>query len=102
MSPNSLRNVRQRRLRWRRGENLALFVSKLLEFFLKPLPPPFAGVGSHLTFDLDQTPQRRFRGIHRRSVFSWLWLLSVTNRYPPNLKNCVKMHPEVEISGFYV
>jgi hypothetical protein len=64
-SPNSLRSVRFRRLRWRRGKNLAMLIGELLQACLQPLPRPLAAFGGHFMFDVGKTGEWFGSGFHR-------------------------------------
>jgi len=54
IAPNSLCSVSGRRLRWRRGKNLAGLIGKLLQALLQALASPFTGLGHDFLFDFDQ------------------------------------------------
>jgi hypothetical protein len=58
--------VNWRRLRWARGENLALRVGQLLQALLEPLPAPGVGLGQDFTFDIGQRGPAGGLGTGRR------------------------------------
>lgn len=64
MFPNWLCRVIVRRLRCRRGKNLAVLVSEFLETFLEAELAPLAGLIGDLTFDVGETGQGLGVGFH--------------------------------------
>src|ERR1039457_1421626 len=71
ISPNSLCNPSVRRLRCRRGKNLARLTGELLEAFLKTLRPPFTGFAHHFAFDVGKPGYGFEVLVHGMTRFFW-------------------------------
>ena len=82
-------------MRWHRGENLAGLVGECLQTLGEALPPPFAAFRQHFPFEVGQRGQtlQVFQVFfHDSRVVPFL---PVRNRYALDIKNSVKMHPEL-------